>query len=291
MTGAAAAHTPLGGVCAAFDALAPTRLAGAWDNVGVIAEAPRERASGIFLAVDLTPAVAEELLANPDAGVAVIYHPVIFAPTRRLTLAKPLQASVLRCIAAGVSIYCPHTCLDVIDGGINDWLIGGLTLPWECAQPSDAELRAARAGAGSAALQLVDSPRTPREGAGRVVSVDTTWAGMVQRVKAHLGLAHVQVAPGRGVRADTRVRSVAVCAGSGGSVLAGCDADVWVTGELGHHDVLAVTALGTSVILTNHTNTERGYVRTVLPEQLRALLPPDTRIFVSSADADPLTTA
>ena len=113
---------------------------------------------------------------------------------------------------------------------------------------------------------------------------------MVQRVKAHLGLPHVQVAPARGVSPDSRVRSVAVCAGSGGSVLGGTPADVWVTGELGHHEILAANAAGISVILTNHTNTERGYLRNVLPSQLERLLPGHP-IVVSQADADPLTTA
>ncbi|WFD35533.1 hypothetical protein MCUN1_002389 [Malassezia cuniculi] len=278
-------------VRAAFDSLAPTRLAGSWDNVGLIAESPvAHDRSGVFLAVDLSPAVADELLARDDIAVAVVYHPVIFAATKSLTLAKPLQASILRCIAQGISIYCPHTCLDVIDGGINDWLIGGLSLAWEDGTP-DADARAAAAsGAGSTAIQMVDDPRNSREGAGRFLDVDCTWGAMIQRVKAHLDLPHVQVAPARGVSADSRVTSVAVCAGSGGSVLAGTKADVWVTGELGHHEVLAANAAGISVILTNHTNTERGYIRSVLPKQLGDLLPGHA-IVVSQADADPLTTA
>lgn len=281
----------------AFDSLgallltAPTRLAGSWDNVGVIAESPVEHdRRGIFLAIDLTPAVADELLGRDDIAVAVVYHPVIFAATRSLTLARPLQKSVLRCIAAGISIYCPHTCLDVIDGGINDWLIGGLALTWENGRPTADALAAAHAGAGSTAIELVSEPRTPREGAGRFLRVDCTWAAMIQRVKEHLGVSHVQVAPARGVSPDSRVHSVAVCAGSGGSVLGGTQADVWVTGELGHHEVLAATAAGISVILTNHTNTERGYLRAVLPTQLAKLLPGHP-IAVSQADADPLTTA
>lgn len=31
-------------------------------------------------------------------------------------------------------------------------------------------------------------------------------------------------------------------------------------GEMGHHDVLLAAALGVSVILTEHTNTERGFL-------------------------------
>ena len=35
-------------------------------------------------------------------------------------------------------------------------------------------------------------------------------------------------------------------------------ADVFLTGEMSHHAVLAAVQTGTSVILTDHTNTERG---------------------------------
>jgi putative NIF3 family GTP cyclohydrolase 1 type 2 len=37
---------------------------------------------------------------------------------------------------------------------------------------------------------------------------------------------------------DSLVGSVAVCAGSGASVLAGVAADLFVTGEMSHHEVL-----------------------------------------------------
>ena len=83
------------------------------------------------------------------------------------------------------------------------------------------------------------------------------------------------------------LRSIAVCAGSGGSVLRAClDVDVWVTGEMGHHEVLAANARGVSVVLANHSNTERRYLADVLQPRLAADLPID--VHVSQVDADPL---
>lgn len=69
----------------------------------------------------LTPPVVQEALSS-DTSVIVSYHPTIFKPLSSLTLANPLQASLLRCAQAGISIYCPHTALDSVKGGINDWL-------------------------------------------------------------------------------------------------------------------------------------------------------------------------
>ena len=84
--------------------------------------------------------------------------------------------------------------------------------------------------------------------------------------------------------------TIAICAGSGGSMLLGVDADVYFTGEMSHHEVLAAMQSGHNVILCEypfflfplsvrlcpvpclhrlsnggpipggHTNTERGYL-------------------------------
>lgn len=53
---------------------------------------------------------------------------------------------------------------------------------------------------------------------------------------------------------------MAVCAGSGGSILKGVKADLIITGELDHHSILDFVEQGQSVILTNHSNSERGYL-------------------------------
>lgn len=170
---------------------APTRLADSWDNVGLIAQAPVPRgAPGVFLAVDLTPAVAEELLARDDISTAIIYHPVIFAPTRAITLANPLQASVLRCIAAGIHIYCPHTTLDACPKGINDWLMVGLAHAWEKDTPADGTLYAAvQAHSFPIALPNKDDASV---GVGRYGRLEQpcTWATLLQRIKALLRIDH-----------------------------------------------------------------------------------------------------
>ena len=72
--------------------------------------------------VSLSTAVTEEALSTPTAFI-VSYHAPIFKPVSRLTLANKLQTSLLRCAAAGISVYTPHTALDTVDGGINDWLV------------------------------------------------------------------------------------------------------------------------------------------------------------------------
>jgi putative NIF3 family GTP cyclohydrolase 1 type 2 len=66
---------------------------------------------------------------------------------------------------------------------------------------------------------------------------------------------------------------------------------VWLTGELSHHEILAANAAGTSVILTDHTNTERGYLPVLgarLADSVRASCGKDMEVLISKVDADPL---
>lgn len=67
---------------------------------------------------------------------------------------------------------------------------------------------------------------------------------------------------------DISIRTVAICAGSGGSVVRDVHADLLFTGELSHHEALAATERGACVVTLFHSNTERGFLHSVLREQL-----------------------
>lgn len=70
-------------------------------------------------------------------------------------------------------------------------------------------------------------------------------------------------------------------------MLRSAGADVLITGEMSHHEVLAAVAEGSSVVLAGHGNTERGFLkelrRRLIGEFGKAL---DVRL--SREDRDPL---
>ncbi len=131
----------------------------------------------------------------------------------------------------------------------------------------------------------------PRQdsGQGRDLCLDKpiTLAQAVGRVKKHLGLQHLRVATAEGHGRGAMVQHIMLCAGAGGSVLSGHAPDLFLTGEMRHHDVLAATARGTSVILTEHTHCERPYLPT-FKKKLKALLGAGGHIDLSKKDHDPL---
>lgn len=253
-----------------LESFAPLRLAADWDNVGLLLEPhpiADARVSKILLTIDLREPVLEEALAE-GADLIVAYHPPIFGGLKRLTHASVVGRIAIAALREGVSIYSPHTALDACRGGLNDWLASAF---------------------GSGSSQPIDpDPTSPDEGQGRTIDLDRPIAldEAITRVKAHLELDYVRVArPGPG---GGQVQRVAVCAGAGGSVLSNVAADLYLTGEMRHHDILAKLAQGAAVIVCDHTNTERGYLP-VLASRLRDGLGERASIVVSARDADPLS--
>ena len=140
------------------------------------------------------------------------------------------------------------------------------------------------------ALEVYELGERPRRemGVGRRVHLDkpVQLDELARKLKKHLGIGYVRVAPSAGKDDRIEVQTVGLCAGAGGSVCEmaiddGCE--VFITGEMTHHQVVAATARGCTVMLTGHTNSERGYLPT-LKAQLLELLP-KANITVSKADA------
>ncbi|PIA12862.1 NIF3-domain-containing protein [Coemansia reversa NRRL 1564] len=276
-------------VSAAMQRIAPLSLAAReWDNVGILLEAakPRVEASRVFMTIDLTPQTLSEALDDPNVGVIVSYHPPIFAAWKSLTMSNLKQSLVLKCAAAGVSIYSPHTSLDSCSNGINDWLAGLIS-------EKDSAVVTPITPA-----SVEDAMGQENVGSGRIVEFSTPQPldTIVAAVKQKLGLDRIRVA--RAVchsgEQQKMVSKVAICAGSGASVVGHVEADVYFTGEMGHHDMLAAISKGTSCILAEHSNSERGYLKAVLAKSLQQQLDSDnvdasTTIVVSLHDRDPVT--
>lgn len=266
----------LAAVVQALNQIAPLELAEDWDNTGLLLTptvAPEVRR--VLLTIDTTRAVVAEAV-DLETNLIISYHPPIFSGLKRLVPTERAASNVIRLLEHRISVYSPHTALDAAAGGVNDWLCEAF-------------------GPGKrAAIQprsLTATQTTAKVGMGRRVELSQPiqLEDAVAQAKQYLGLPSVRLAAAPEHRDGVEIRTVAVCAGAGGSVLSECTADLLLTGEMRHHDVLARVEAGTSVILTEHTNSERGYLPT-LRQRLLALCP-GLDVALSERDTDPLTPA
>ncbi|KAK6354620.1 hypothetical protein TWF696_003761 [Orbilia brochopaga] len=254
--------------------LYPEHLADkAWDNTGLLLAPPplpsqtsaSLKTPKVLLTVDLTTAVATEAI-NVNAAMVVTYHPIIFRPLKSLTAENTQQATLLRLAQAGISVYSPHTAVDAVRGGVNDWLASGISggVEFEASRtaihPCDGVQGTEYDGAGYGRLVTLKEP------------IDIRTA--VERVKIFLGMGYLQVALAKRhdlPQPDRDIRTIGVCAGSGSSVFRGVRADVLFTGELSHHEALAAKEAGSSVIACFHSNSERGFLPIIRQQLLRFL--------------------
>jgi dinuclear metal center YbgI/SA1388 family protein len=179
-----------------------------------------------------------------------------------------------------IAVYSPHTAVDATIGGVNDWLATVLDPHNVVADSVVQPVRVAGfEGAGYGRLIELAAP----------VDFDTLAAAYANK----LGMASVMVArpsPSSSSASQGRIRTVALCAGSGYDVLKDTDADLYVTGEMTHHNALRLTMLGKYVLTVFHSNSERGFLREVLQRQLQGRLreqAPEAEVLVSEEDRDP----
>jgi dinuclear metal center YbgI/SA1388 family protein len=244
--------------------IAPLHLAEDWDNVGLLINPIKSRAvKKILLTIDLTEAVADEAIAE-KTDLIVAYHPILFSPVNRLDANNAYARTVMKLVQKNIAVYSPHTALDSVIGGVNDWLADSV---------------------GEGEVSVLHPIENSDAGQGRLVELKrpVKLKTLTQRIKQYLGLKTVRIATGE----DSPIRTVALCARAGASAFEGVQADCYLTGEMSHHNVLAATLNGSNVILCEHTNTERGYLP-IFRNILRKALGKSVDISVSEIDADPI---
>ncbi len=218
-----------------MEAIAPLRFAASWDNVGLIVGDEASELARVLLTIDCTSEVLDEA-RRERVDAIVSYHPPIFAGAKRF-LAGSIAHDAAR---VGIAIYSPHTALDVADGGPNDVLADALSMTVR--QP----------------LQLLDMAGSAARGMGRVGALEAAAVPvLVARVKRALSIGKVLVAG----TIDRNITRAAVCAGSGGDLLPDAidaGAQLFLTGELRHHDALRAVAAGLTVVCTLHSASERA---------------------------------
>ena len=210
----------LGDVVAALEARYDPALAESWDAVGLVCGDPTEPVGRVLFAVDPVAEVVDEALAI-GAQLVVTHHPLFLTAVHGVPADDAKGRLVHRLIRGGSGLFVAHTNADrAADHGVNDALAAVLGL----VDP----------------LPLEPAAADPRAGLGRIGRLPA--AMRLQEFAEHA--AAVLPATVGGVRVagnpHREVATVAVCGGSGGSLIevaAAAGADVLLTSDLKHHPV------------------------------------------------------
>ena len=254
-------------IYAYLDSLYPFRTQEKWDNSGLLVENQSGEAGTVLLTLDITNKAAEEA-SSKLADLVISHHPVIVEPRKRIAVNEPVHRLIFNDIAA----ICMHTNLDIAQGGTNGVILQKFRQAFSLAGDIEPfEELGCEASLGWIA-ELEEE----------VGSYE--FAG---RLKEIFGCEYVRFNAG-----TQTVKRIAVCSGSGGSMLSlaeakGCDAlvtgdvkhDVWVTaGNGGKERSICIFDCG-------HFHTEN----LVLPELRRVLEEkfPQLDVEIAGSSTDP----
>ena len=232
----------------ALDGMIPKTLSEPWDNDGIDVLPQKDmEVARVLCALDCT-SVAIDIAKKNGCNVIITHHPLVFKPMGEVSYTDSVGKRVIECIKSGIAVVSFHTRLDIIEGGVNDFLASVVL-----------------------GLKNVES-FIPY---GRIGDVDKqSFSEFAEKVAKLLKL-DINSMPM--VKASDTVSRVAVVSGSGkdeiGEALK-AGADTFVTGEVMHNHMIDCKELGLNLICGTHYATERIIVP-ALAETVSKFVPCD----------------
>jgi dinuclear metal center YbgI/SA1388 family protein len=266
--------TTLGTVISALEARYDPALAEPWDAVGLVCGDRAAPVRRVLFAVDPVSVVVDEAL-DGGADLLVTHHPLLLTAVHGVPADDPKGRIVHRLIRGGAALFVAHTNADrAPEGGVNDALAAAVglrdTVPLEPVAPGS------RAGLGR--IGRLD----------RAVPLPQFAAEVAAALPVTAGAVRVAGDAGR------RVQTVAVCGGSGGSLIgaaAAAGADVLLTSDLRHHPASEAAEWGAPALLdVAHYASEWPWLP-MAAEALARDLGNDVEVAVSRRSTDPWTSS
>lgn len=140
-----------------------------------------ETVSRLLLTNDLTEAVLGEAI-DRKVDFIFTYHPNIFVPLKSVNYLNSWKENVVvGCIENAIAVWSPHTALDSMANGVNDWIVS----QFDCATKTPIEPASSEDGA------VLENA-----GIGRRVElvVPRSIRSIVESSKAHFRVPHLRLA-------------------------------------------------------------------------------------------------
>ena len=211
--------------------IAPLRLQVDWDNSGMQLDLGKEEINTVFVAMEISRDIVEEAKAA-GADMIITHHPLLlkfFAPVS-LTAVDVTHSNIFELIKSGIEVYSAHTCFDIADGGNNDYLCSMLGL-----KQVTVEAEGIRLGSYSRPRKL---------------------AAVEKEVYEKLGQPADLVSGGD---PDKMIKTVALCTGGASEfwpLARAMGADLYISGEIKHHDAILIRQTEMAFIAGGHAGTE-----------------------------------
>ena len=197
-----------------IEEFAPLAIQEKWDNSGLCIGSPDAPVSSVLFGLDCTPELVDEAI-ECGADMIVTHHPLIFSGLKKISPEDMVGEAVIKAIKAGISIYAAHTNADKVIAGVSGAMAAKLALQNVEILSEDGE------GTGLGVVGDLPEPMTAQQ--------------MVAFVKERFGLQAMRTSK----LIDGEIKKVALCGGSGGSLISAAKAagaQLYLSGDISYHN-------------------------------------------------------
>ena len=197
-----------------IEEFAPLAIQEKWDNSGLCIGSPDAPVSSVLFGLDCTPELVDEAI-ECGADMIVTHHPLIFSGLKKISPEDMVGEAVIKAIKAGISIYAAHTNADKVIAGVSGAMAAKLALQNVEILSEDGE------GTGLGVIGELPEPMTAQQ--------------MVAFVKERFGLQAMRTSK----LIDGEIKKVALCGGSGGSLISAAKAagaQLYLSGDISYHN-------------------------------------------------------
>ncbi len=234
-----------------INGFAPFALAENWDNSGLQAGDPDGKIQKIMVSLDVSKEVME---AARDWGADLVlsHHPLQMNPVKSIDFSKMPGSAIGLSAREQISIISAHTNLDKAVDGLNDYFAQIMGVNCDESLCPDSIISDS-----NKAASPLDESKGQLQGLGRIGHLKSVLSlrELALNVKERLGLEHLRVIGDL----DLQVDRVALCTGSGGSLMdcfLGSSADVYITGDIKYHEARQVEMNHKGLIDVGHFASE-----------------------------------
>ncbi len=208
-----------------LDELSPFELQESWDNSGLIVGDLQREVKQIVVSLDID----EDMIENTQEDTLfVVHHPLIFGKLKELNFGKYPANLIERLIQKRQSLIAMHTNFDKTH--LNNYVFEEiLGLEIENKMPFLYEAK-----------------------------VDWTLSELQKRVKEAFGLKSLKV-----VAPKEYIGSIALCTGSGASLIDSVEADCFLTGDIKYHDAMKAMSQGLMMVDIGHWESEHFFAKLI----------------------------
>jgi len=204
--------------------ISPFELQEAWDNSGLQVGSLNDEVSEVYVSLDLDKDLINTLKPN---SLIITHHPLIFKGIKSFDFDSYPSNFIKTLIKKDISVISMHTNFDITH--LNEYV----------------------------AKEVLGLEITQKEGFVAYMESKSTFDEFVKKVKKAFDLDVVKT-----IKCHDDIKTVALCTGSGASMLENIKADIYLTGDIKYHDGMLAKALNISMIDIEHFARQKffGYI-------------------------------